>query len=248
MTGIYKITSPSNKLYIGQSINIENRWKLYRSNPKSFKSQTKLYNSIIKHGVDFHIFEVIEECEENMLLERETFWKNYYKVLDIPSLCCRIDGKGGRNSKETNEKIKESRRLNPLTEEIKKKIGDAHRGLKYSDESKDKISKSKIGHKCYDDEWKLKISQGMANMDPKKKKLRKKKLKLANKNKPKPEGFGDRISKPIAQYDHNDVFIKNWKNVKEILLNINKEWDPSYIQDSCRGKRKMSYGFIWKYI
>jgi len=30
MIGIYKITSPSNKVYIGQSINIEKRFKSYK--------------------------------------------------------------------------------------------------------------------------------------------------------------------------------------------------------------------------
>ena len=29
MIGIYKITSPSGKVYIGQSIDIERRWKKY---------------------------------------------------------------------------------------------------------------------------------------------------------------------------------------------------------------------------
>ena len=29
MIGIYKITNPSGKIYIGQSINIENRKKIY---------------------------------------------------------------------------------------------------------------------------------------------------------------------------------------------------------------------------
>ena len=52
-----------------------------------------------------HNFIIIEECPENMLLERETYWKNYYKVLDQPSLCCRIDGKGGKNSNETKLKM-----------------------------------------------------------------------------------------------------------------------------------------------
>lgn len=31
MIGIYKITSPSNRIYIGQSIDIEARWKSYKT-------------------------------------------------------------------------------------------------------------------------------------------------------------------------------------------------------------------------
>jgi group I intron endonuclease len=106
MIGVYKITSPTNKIYIGQSINIEQRWKRY--NKLYCKSQTKLYYSLKKYGPENHIFEIIEECKESNLLERETYWKNHYKVLEIPSLCCRIDGKGGKNSKTTNELISKS--------------------------------------------------------------------------------------------------------------------------------------------
>jgi group I intron endonuclease len=103
MKGIYKISSPTKKIYIGQSIDIERRFKEYKK--LYCKPQRKLYFSLKKHGIENHIFEIIEECSENMLLERETYWKNHYKVLEIPSLCCRIDGKGGKNSKETNNLI-----------------------------------------------------------------------------------------------------------------------------------------------
>ena len=76
MIGVYKIISPTNKIYIGQSINIEQRWKQYN----------KLYYSLKKHNPKNHIFKIIEECKESNLLEKETYWKNYYKVLEIPSL------------------------------------------------------------------------------------------------------------------------------------------------------------------
>jgi group I intron endonuclease len=103
MIGIYKILSPSNKIYIGQSVNIERRWKEYKN--LYCINQRKLYFSLKKHGVENHVFEILEECCENILLERESYWKNFYKVLETPSLCCRIDGKGGKNSKETNQLI-----------------------------------------------------------------------------------------------------------------------------------------------
>ena len=104
MIGIYKITNPKGKIYIGQSINIEQRWnKNYKT--LNCKTQTKLYNSLKKYDSENHIFEVIEECNTEQLLERETYWKLFYKVLETPSLCCRIDGKGGKNSKETNALI-----------------------------------------------------------------------------------------------------------------------------------------------
>jgi len=46
MVGIYKITSPSGKIYIGQSINIEKTWKYRYKNLNACKRQTILYNSL----------------------------------------------------------------------------------------------------------------------------------------------------------------------------------------------------------
>jgi hypothetical protein len=39
--GIYKITNPVNKVYVGQSIDITYRFKQYK-NPSSYNTQTKL--------------------------------------------------------------------------------------------------------------------------------------------------------------------------------------------------------------
>ena len=51
MIGIYKITSPNNKVYIGQSVDIEKRLKRYKN--LNCKKQSKIYNSLNKYGVGF---------------------------------------------------------------------------------------------------------------------------------------------------------------------------------------------------
>lgn len=107
MIGIYKIINPKGKIYIGQSTNIEKRWKSYKT--LHCKGQVKLYNSLKKYGYENHIFEIIEECDISILEERETYWKLFFQVLDVPSLCCRIDGKFGYDSIET--KLKKSKAL-----------------------------------------------------------------------------------------------------------------------------------------
>jgi group I intron endonuclease len=71
MIGIYKITSPTNKTYVGQSINIEKRFKQYER--LDCKKQPKLYNSFSKHGVKNHIFEILEECSLDELNTKEVF-------------------------------------------------------------------------------------------------------------------------------------------------------------------------------
>lgn len=104
MQGIYKITSPSGKIYIGQSTNIEKRISRYKT--LSCKKQVKLYNSLKKYGWDLHLFEIIEIVnDDKMLIERETSWKLHYDVLNVPSLCCRMDGLGGKMSAESNLRL-----------------------------------------------------------------------------------------------------------------------------------------------
>lgn len=73
MIGIYKITNlVNNKCYIGQSINIHNRWKQHKSALTSNRHHSiKLQNSWNKHGYLNFKFEVIEECEVSKLNDRE---------------------------------------------------------------------------------------------------------------------------------------------------------------------------------
>jgi group I intron endonuclease len=112
-TCIYKITNPKNKVYIGQTINVENRLKTYEKG-LHFKGQIRLYNSYKKYGWSSHIFEILENCDESKLNERERYWQDYYNVL----------GKEGLNCKLTQTSSKSGQ----LSEETKNRIGNANRG------------------------------------------------------------------------------------------------------------------------
>ncbi len=57
MIGIYRITSPTYKIYIGQSWNIKNRKREY-SKENCFE-QIALYNSIKKYGFINHKFDIL---------------------------------------------------------------------------------------------------------------------------------------------------------------------------------------------
>jgi group I intron endonuclease len=107
-SGIYRITSPSGRVYIGQSINIPNRIKDYKSKQKIL-SQTKLRNSFIKHGFENHLFDVLEYCDVEALSEREVFYINKYESFsnkDI-GLNLTVGGEGSRGFKhsEASKKI-----------------------------------------------------------------------------------------------------------------------------------------------
>jgi group I intron endonuclease len=119
MIGIYKITNPSNKVYIGQSTDVFKRWKHYSY--LDCNQQPGLFNSFNKYGYNNHTFEIIEECLLEHLDEREIYWGEYYNVLN-EGLNCRLGEGRGICSEETKQKLKI-----PKTEEWKRKIGNANR-------------------------------------------------------------------------------------------------------------------------
>ena len=68
-TGIYKITNLINgHIYIGQSINIERRFREHKNG-----SELIVDKAIKKYGVENFSFDIIEECSECMLDERERY-------------------------------------------------------------------------------------------------------------------------------------------------------------------------------
>jgi group I intron endonuclease len=135
MTGvIYKITNPTGKIYIGCTIDWKRRFSEYRR--LSMVGQRKLYNSLKKYGYENHIFEIIEECEENMLHEREIYYINHYNCID-EGLNIRLGNRNGRLTEETKQKISESLKGRPVTWET-----HGSKGYKYTDEQKNKLSNS----------------------------------------------------------------------------------------------------------
>lgn len=83
MTGIYKIENKINqKVYVGQSINIEKRWVAHKNtatNKYSICYDYPLYRAIRKYGLENFEFSILEECEIFKLNEREIYWINYFK-------------------------------------------------------------------------------------------------------------------------------------------------------------------------
>jgi len=111
MIGIYKIISPSGKIYIGQSWNIKKRWREYKCGLG--KLQRYLYNSFLKHGFYNHIFEIIHELpkdiEQEVLDRYEVFYWKWYKYLGFEMLNIKEPGKGGKISEETKLKMSKSK-------------------------------------------------------------------------------------------------------------------------------------------
>ncbi len=146
--GIYKITNPKNKIYIGQSINIKVRWKNH-SNLKKLKDQPKLYNSILKYGVENHKFEVVQYCNFSELNELERYYQELYNCIKNGLNCKLTDTtfKKGVFSEETRLKISKSLTGKKLTLEHKQSLSKAQTGLKRSAEAIAKSVNSRKGRK-----------------------------------------------------------------------------------------------------
>lgn len=77
MIGIYKITNQINgKCYIGQSINILQRWKQHRTNA-AVRTEA-LYLAFQKYGIENFSFEILEECSEEELDQKEQYYISYF--------------------------------------------------------------------------------------------------------------------------------------------------------------------------
>ena len=121
--GIYKITSPSGKIYIGQSLDIHYRWNVQYFKLKC-KSQTKLYESFLEHGVENHTFETIhtlESSDSNKLklkIELNKLEINYIKHFDC------FDTNHGLNLTSGGDKNL------IVSNETKKRLSESHLGQK----------------------------------------------------------------------------------------------------------------------
>ena len=147
IVGIYKIISPTGKIYVGQSVDIHHRWKRYSF--YSCKSQKRLYNSLKKYGFENHSFEIIEECSFECLNERETYWKQYTldhfegdweKVL----FCELYDLGGGPKSKKTKQKISTALLGKKKTQQHRDNIKNSRKGMVFSQQHKDNMSNSRF--------------------------------------------------------------------------------------------------------
>lgn len=155
-SGIYMILClPAGKAYIGQSKNIDTRW---RGHKLTLRKQTHrnpiLQNLWNKYGKDCFFFYVLENTEQENLTARE----QYYVDLVDPTLLINIavPEDPTKLSPETIEKIRQKAYGNKRgvankgkrhTEDACRKMSEKHKGKKLSEETKRKMSLVRKGRK-----------------------------------------------------------------------------------------------------
>lgn len=110
VSGIYAIKNLiNNKLYIGQSSNINVRWTHHKidlnNNIHHNKHLQNAWNKYHEENFDFY---VIEECVESKLDEREKYWINYYNTY-YDGYNLDKGGNGIRGYKHTDDEINKMR-------------------------------------------------------------------------------------------------------------------------------------------
>jgi group I intron endonuclease len=158
-TGIYKITSPSGRIYIGQSVDIDKRFLDYKK--LRCKKQYIIYNSIIKYGFESHKFEIICLCKLNELNDIERYYQDLYNVMSVNGMNLRLTtatDRVGVLSKEIKEKISKTKKGNCyLSDDAKIHLSKINKGKVFSQETKNKISIKKKGI-TFSEDHKAKLS------------------------------------------------------------------------------------------
>ncbi len=159
MIGIYKIISPTNKVYVGQSVDIERRFNSYKK--LQCKGQPKLENSFKKYGVENHKFLILVECSIENLNSVEREMQEKYNVNSKNGLNCiltKTEDISGILSDETKQKMSEAKKGKIFSAEHKLKLSEAWKKRIVSDETKNKMSVANKGKKL-SKETRLKMSE-----------------------------------------------------------------------------------------
>jgi len=164
MPVIYKILSPSNKVYIGQTWNYKKRMSGYRN--ISCKKQPKLYNSLLKYSVDNHSFTIIyelpEDISQGVLDTYEQLYIDQYRNCNIVLMNIREAGSHGKHSLESIDKLKRANLGRKCSDEFKKRRSEIMKGnslrlgLSQSEETRIKMGNSRRGQ-FRSEETKLKM-------------------------------------------------------------------------------------------
>lgn len=258
IAGIYKIISPSGKVYIGQSWDIRHRHSSYKR--RGANKQPLLHRSFEKYSAAAHQFKVIHtlpsDCEQLVMDQYEQLYMDAYKNAGITLLNVRGAGATGKHSEVSKRKMSESKKGIPTkgtkrTEEEKRRISEFHKGKKWalgrrcSEEAKRKLSLANKGRKMTD-EWCQKNKVRLKGIP-----LRED-VRLARIGKKRYAGFGEKISKIlreikpgkiVCQFTMEDIFIQEYKSIHE--ANRQTRIDRKSIKLCAEQKHKHAGGYKW---
>ena len=138
--GIYKIALDDGRCYVGQSVDIEDRWREHRRHLRADKHHARyLQNAWNKYGEAAFTFSTLDECSRELLTEREQHWiDTQNSVFNV----CRA-AKSSLGYKHTAEAIEKIRQYaQNQYPEARAKISEALRHRPVSQERRDKLAEA----------------------------------------------------------------------------------------------------------
>lgn len=166
MIGIYAIENIVNgKKYIGKTgWDFIRRWRQHKSELRgNYHSNKYLQKSWNKYGEKCFEFYIIEECEDNLLNEKEKYYIELYGTKAPNGYNMNDGGDGGfRPDEETRARMSEkAKKRNPISEVTRRRMSISQKNREpMSEETREKLrkaNKGKIGKKP-SPETKIKLS------------------------------------------------------------------------------------------
>lgn len=243
MIGIYKITNKiNNKIYIGQSIDIKERWKqhFYKAyNKKELGYNSAIHQAFRKYGYENFSFEVIEVCKKEELDAKEIYWiktlnsltPNGYNILP-----------GGQLNRASTRQL--------FCSKCGKEISSSNSsGLCRScAQEKVSITKEELYEKLLENEGNFtKVGAFYGITDN----AIRKKCKNFNLSYHSSDYKQKKEKKPcqrqVIQIDKNTKeIIHIYKSIAEAARAVGAS-KGSHITEACQGKLKTAHGFCWQY-
>lgn len=242
---IYKITSPSGRVYVGITLNEKTRKYNYKY--ANCKEQPLIYHSIKKYGWDNHKHEIIERftSDGGYAYGKEMVWIrsymcNFSKYPEMKGLNLSSGGAGNfghRMSEQSKKKCSISKLGIKKSDEMKRRLSESRKGIKlppFTEERKAKARERQLGKKLTE-EQKDKIRQTR----------RLRNIPSPNKGKKMSEQQKRFLYKPVLVYNLNGMLIKEFISVKDAAkeLSVSK----NTITGCAKGIIKNPIKYIFKY-
>lgn len=147
MSSVYVLRNQVNgKTYVGQAKNPMQRKATHFYVARKNNDKRPLYAAMRKYGIENFSFEILEECSDELIDEREKFW--------VSSLESNVSDKGYNLTSGGQRGQKRSGPRRKLSEEHKRKISEGNTGRvsamlgkQHSEETKKLMSVRSKGHK-----------------------------------------------------------------------------------------------------
>lgn len=130
--GVYAITSPTGKRYIGSAVDVRKRWRVHRCLLRAGTHHCKpLQQAFVKYGEGSLRFEMLENTERDALLEREQHHIDAVPFARLYNILPQAGGTQGR----------------VITNEMRKRLSSKLKGRKFSDETLARMRCAQKGRK-----------------------------------------------------------------------------------------------------